>query len=240
VVRLTPAEENIINSGAQLLRHLVWGDARLFTASALAEAARVADSTITNLKSKSGVNLWEAILERALDQDHPDDDELAFRDRLLRRAREVFASQPGLDAWLTIGREDFELVLRDDRIFSQMLIWALSGENDRVRRRLKALYDYYDDDHAVAWNEYLDVLKAHFGRPVRRPGFSAREVMVVMTSLVEGLRIRHQVDPGSVPDDLFARALVAFISAVVDCAGDGEEVGAPLRLLPPAVGLRPE
>lgn len=67
----------------------------------------------------------------------------------------------------------------------------------------------------------LDAFEALFdpeGGAFRRP-FTARSFAVTVNALVDGFRIRSQVDPASVSADVMSDAVLAFLGAVVDTSG---------------------
>lgn len=76
--------------------------------------------------------------------------------------------------------------------------------------------EYRLRDDAVL--DAFEVLFAPDGGAFRRP-FTARSFAVTVNAVVDGFRIRSQVDAASVSADVLSDALLAFLGAVVDTSG---------------------
>ncbi|KQU58253.1 TetR family transcriptional regulator [Rhodococcus sp. Leaf278] len=84
----------------------------------------------------------------------------------------------------------------------------------------------------------LDAFEALFdpdGGAFRRP-FTARSFAVTINAIIDGFRLRSQVDATSVSPDVMSDAVLAFLGAVVDTSGHHQhlddvvgEVGAPVE-----------
>lgn len=103
------------------------------------------------------------------------------------------------------------------RLRLQMLLWAhhsqrLHQPDDEfttVGDVLAASYDAIDTASADGWRLLLE----RTGRDVAEP-FDPESLSVALTALLEGLRVRHQLQPERVPDHLFSEAAVALCMAV--------------------------
>lgn len=84
---------------------------------------------------------------------------------------------------------------------------------------LRESYNVRQDEAASAWQHLLD----HTGRQLLPP-FTLDRLATALTSLFQGLAIRHAVDPDRVDDDLFADVVVALAASVT------VPIGSRLRL----------
>jgi AcrR family transcriptional regulator len=87
----------------------------------------------------------------------------------------------------------------------------------------------------------LDAFEALFdpdGGAFRRP-FTARSFAVTVNAVVDGFRIRSQVDAASVSADVMSDAVLAFIGAVVDTSGHHQHLDDVVGEIGAAVEERP-
>ena len=134
------------------------------------------------------------------------------------------------DTWqVYVGDEGIRYHLR-----GQMTFWAhhtqpLSrphGEFVSVGDILRQSYDARDDAAAGGWEQLLHLT----GRTLVEP-FTIHQISQVMTALFEGLRVRHDLDPESIDDELFGNVGAALASAMTVPRGSRvrlADLGAPL------------
>lgn len=111
----------------------------------------------------------------------------------------------------SINRESSSFVV-------QMTIWALQSKEPVARKALREVYQGVDAGVAAVTKDYLEQLAAQ-DQPLV-DGITVQELAVLLTAIVEGLAIRHAVDPDSVPDDLTARAWTALIEGIIQSPGE--------------------
>jgi len=117
--------------------------------------------------------------------------------------------------------QTWQILVGDDditqRLRLQMLLWAhhsqLLHEPDdeftSVGDVLTASYETIDNASADGWRLLLERTERDIAPP-----FDPELLSVTLTALLEGLRVRHQLQPERVPDHLFGEAAVALSLAV--------------------------
>jgi AcrR family transcriptional regulator len=84
------------------------------------------------------------------------------------------------------------------RLGLELTFWAL--RNERARRALAAS----DRESHAELGRFFEAAAAATGKPLPLPG---EQFAVVVDALAFGLAQKHAIDPASVPDDLFPKAL---------------------------------
>ncbi len=118
----------------------------------------------------------------------------------------------------TICELDLQWVVSDWRFRVQLLAWALADRDPKLASTLREMYDAFDNSLADIFGE---VLKA-WGR-VLPPEISLIDITRVFSALVEGLALRHWLDPQKVPSKLYG-------DVVLQLVGDWALSGEPLPL----------
>lgn len=116
------------------------------------------------------------------------------------------------------------------RLRLQMLLWAHHGQRlhdpdeefSTVGDVLVASYETIDTASADGWRLLLERTDRDIAAP-----FDPELLSVTLTALLDGLRVRHQLQPHRVPDRLFGNAAVALAMAVTVPRGDGRRAADP-------------
>lgn len=148
---------------------------------------------------------------------------------LANRAMDLFSSA-GLeltDFLYQVGLIDEQLVRAERRIYIQMAIWGMGADDPTIRKKLRDLYQYYDELHLGLAN-FIEANVAAKGYQLKK-GITMDELVVVCMAVAEGLAIRYSVYPESAPEGLSGRAFVALFEAMVEPIGADGELGDVFR-----------
>jgi AcrR family transcriptional regulator len=123
------------------------------------------------------------------------------------------------DAVLRHAAENFAAVDRSPYLRLQMALWS-KHEDPTITEQLKKVYEQTDQALTPLCGT---MLSEHGLRP--RPPFTLEHIVVVLTALLEGLALRHAVQPEVVPSEppepgsdtgwnLFATTVLALVPTV--------------------------
>jgi AcrR family transcriptional regulator len=120
-----------------------------------------------------------------------------------------------------ICNRDFERLRTDGRVALQLQMCLWAKHDDRgAREILRFGYDGASDHIAPAFERILE----RWGREFRPP-FTMSSALMVFVALLEGLVVRHCVDPKAVSPTLFAEAVVALLPTMTRPVGDEADLG---------------
>jgi len=169
-------------------------------------------------------------------------------DRAERQAHENFTSmldqgKPLVDAVRSAGNQVFDELQRDSSCFLQMALWAAQAEDRSIPEQLREMYQNAEDP----WIEAIERTLERQGREWRPP-FTSQLFTTLLTALVEGLRLRSEVDKKAVADlphgndpawSVFATATISlYLSATVEVDPDRTEPVPDIRDLAAQLPLR--
>jgi AcrR family transcriptional regulator len=107
----------------------------------------------------------------------------------------------------------------------QLCAWV-AHEEPAVQVALRRYYDRFTAQYVAAYDHLLE----RWGREFRPP-FTPRSAAAVLTALVEGLVVRHGVDPEAAPPELFSQAVRALLVVMTRATGDPESLDEALAAL---------
>ncbi len=128
-----------------------------------------------------------------------------------------------------ICEQDFLNTINDPLLPVQMLLWSRHTD-PRVRQTLARFYDWTDE---ISVSSY-QLLTAAWHRKARDP-FDLDTYAVVLTALLEGLAIRHLVQPHRVPISLLGQIALALIPILTAAENDNltlDEIVTEIRHYP--------
>jgi AcrR family transcriptional regulator len=148
-------------------------------------------------------------------------------------AREAKASinADALDAVVRVAKQDFSLLVEDQLWDAAELMLVTWG---RTRFREPVARGYEVADHGTG-QVYASVLGQRGREP--RPPLDWDHIGVILQGLVEGLGLRHKIDPTTIqPTDdatpgLYATAVAAILAVLTRPAGDTQDVHEALGAL---------
>jgi AcrR family transcriptional regulator len=121
-----------------------------------------------------------------------------------------------VDLLRAICAQDFVNTISDPLLRVEMLLWAHHSD-PRVRSALGRFYDWTDD---LGIGRF-DLISQRWGRTLRRP-LDFRLLSIALTALLEGLAIRHLIQPDRVPIDLLGMIVIALLPVILGAARQDE------------------
>ena len=116
------------------------------------------------------------------------------------------------DAVRTFALFNDAQIRNDERFVFQMALWATAANNSTYQAKLRELYKTFDELASISLQHAFEQILAE--QPARA-GLTVKELAIAATALVEGLAIRHAVDPESVSDQLTGSVLVALTESLM-------------------------
>jgi len=106
----------------------------------------------------------------------------------------------------------------------QMAVWAKSGRDPTMARRLDRMYRLVEDETV----EYYQAIVNLLGREMRPP-FTLRDLATTFIAVFEGLSVRRAVSPAAVPPQRLGALLVPIIGMMTRPTHAGDDVAAWLE-----------
>jgi len=136
-----------------------------------------------------------------------------FDRRLTRQSAEISAlieDLPSVDERARIGAEHWVAFLdREPKtVMLFMEFWAFAVRNPDVRSRFADRYGRVHEVMTGIIRRGADDLGVELGLP-------AEQLAVVIDALADGIALQKLADPGSVPNDLFGRALIMLFEGAM-------------------------
>ncbi|GLZ40466.1 TetR/AcrR family transcriptional regulator [Actinokineospora sp. NBRC 105648] len=210
-----PARARLLEAGAaQLLDDGLKVLARGLNVAEIAERAGVSQKTFFATFGDKGRYLEELLLSLT-GTPHRAMTELA---RVVGESMIETKGDPR-QAVRAVCRWDFQQVRHDPVSLMLLATHVLARDHPGAMKRLRGVYAHYD---GIATDAYRPLL-AHWGVALRSP-FTMEMLAVTLTALIEGLTIRHRVDPAAVPEELFGDVVVALLGALLDIGQQHEHV----------------
>ena len=109
------------------------------------------------------------------------------------------------------AREEMDSLAEDPAFAVQLHMWAASRTHEWVRELMAAGYA----EGTEHWSEAYALVLRFYGLRLRR-GFDERRLAVILTALLDGLTVRHGLEPDAVDDDLFPDAVLAVLLGLLE------------------------
>lgn len=117
-----------------------------------------------------------------------------------------------------ICRADFLHLAQDPNLGVEMLLRA-QLHDEQIADGLRAFYRATDE---ISRKSYEAVAAAWDREP--RPPLDYPGIVVILTAVLEGLALRHLVDPEHVPPERFGEAVLALLPVVFRAPGDDRDL----------------
>ena len=150
----------------------------------------------------------------------------------LQRESESATAAPNAETLRTAASAEWDALMEpSDALRLQHLLWVASAQplgDDTTRTAADVLREGYQTLDATVIPLYERGLRG-LGREMLPP-FTIRDLTVVMNAIAEGLRMRAEVDPASVRDDLYADSVTAMLIGITRPRVERREPGLPVEL----------
>jgi len=129
-----------------------------------------------------------------------------------------------LDAFMASAARLMEWQQTNPTFPLQMAVWAKSGRDPTMARRLDRMYRLAEDETV----EYYEAIVNLLGREMRPP-FTLRDLAGTFIAVFEGLSVRRAVSPSAVPQKRLGALLLPIVSMMTRPNDDPDDVGAWLE-----------